>query len=80
MPQPEVHLQLRRISRRFPRDTTIDINKERAEKLYNVVETLRPNIIMNNRLGGGYQGDVTPKRLNNTSRRRVIQFAVETFA
>ena len=29
------------------------MNKERAEKLYKVVKELQPNIIMNNRLGGG---------------------------
>ena len=44
-------------------DTPDNMNQERAEKLYNVVETLRPNIIMNNRLGGGYPGDTeTPEQ------------------
>jgi alpha-L-fucosidase len=44
-------------------DTPTGMTKERADKLYNVVETLRPNIIMNNRLGGGYQGDTeTPEQ------------------
>ncbi len=44
-------------------DTPDNMNKERATKLYNVVESLRPNIIMNNRLGGGYPGDTeTPEQ------------------
>jgi alpha-L-fucosidase len=39
------------------------MNKNRADKLYKAVEALRPNIIMNNRLGGGYQGDTqTPEQ------------------
>lgn len=40
-------------------DTPINMTKERAEKLYNLVETLQPGIIMNDRLGGGYKGDLT---------------------
>jgi len=41
----------------------IDMNKERAAKLYKVVQELKPNIIMNNRLGGGYKGDTeTPEQ------------------
>jgi len=44
-------------------DTAIDMNKERAAKLYKVVQELKPNIIMNNRLGGGYKGDTeTPEQ------------------
>jgi len=44
-------------------DTPCDMNKERADKLYKVAHELRPNIIMNNRLGGGYQGDTeTPEQ------------------
>jgi alpha-L-fucosidase len=44
-------------------DTSIGMNRERADKLYKVVKELRPDIIMNNRLGGGYQGDTeTPEQ------------------
>ena len=44
-------------------DTPHDMNSERAKKLYDVVETLRPDIIMNNRLGGGFKGDTgTPEQ------------------
>ena len=44
-------------------DTQINMNSNRAQKLYNVVEKLRPNIIMNNRLGGGFRGDTeTPEQ------------------
>ena len=44
-------------------DTPTDMNKERATKLYNAVEELRPGIIMNNRLGGGFKGDTeTPEQ------------------
>ena len=44
-------------------DTPIDMNPERAGKIYDTVEKLRPDIIMNNRLGGGYKGDyVTPEQ------------------
>ena len=44
-------------------DTPIDMNADRAQKLYDVVEKLRPNIIMNNRLGGGFKGDTeTPEQ------------------
>ena len=39
------------------------MNRERAQKLYDTAEKLRPNIIMNNRLGGGYKGDTeTPEQ------------------
>jgi len=44
-------------------DTPTGMNTNRAQKLYDVVEKLRPNIIMNNRLGGGFQGDTqTPEQ------------------
>jgi len=44
-------------------DTPIDMNYERAEKLYRVVEELRPDIIQNNRLGDGFKGDTeTPEQ------------------
>ena len=44
-------------------DTPTGMNQERAGKLYNVVQALRPGIIMNNRLGGGYPGDTeTPEQ------------------
>lgn len=44
-------------------DTPTDMNPERARKLYDVVEALRPDIIMNNRLGGGFKGDTeTPEQ------------------
>ena len=43
-------------------DTSCDINKERAEKLNEVLK-LKPGIITNNRLGGGFQGDTeTPEQ------------------
>lgn len=44
-------------------DTPADMNPERAKRLYDVVEAIRPGIIMNNRLGGGYKGDTeTPEQ------------------
>jgi alpha-L-fucosidase len=44
-------------------DTPTDMNPERAQKLYDVAEKLRPGIIMNNRLGGGFKGDTeTPEQ------------------
>ena len=44
-------------------DTPHDLTRERAERIYKVVHELRPNIIMNNRLGGGYKGDTeTPEQ------------------
>jgi len=44
-------------------DTPIDMNKDRATKLYDTVEELQPQIIQNNRLGGGYAGDTeTPEQ------------------
>jgi len=44
-------------------DTPRDMNYERAKKLYDAVKALRPNIILNNRLGGGFKGDTeTPEQ------------------
>ncbi len=44
-------------------DTPMDMNPERARKIYDTVEKLRPDIIMNNRLGGGFKGDTeTPEQ------------------
>jgi alpha-L-fucosidase len=44
-------------------DTPRDMNSERAEKLYRTVQELRPDIIQNNRLGGGFKGDTeTPEQ------------------
>ncbi len=38
------------------------INKPRADRIWKLVLELQPNIIINNRLGGGYQGDIqTPE-------------------
>jgi alpha-L-fucosidase len=43
-------------------DTPTDMNKERAEKLLPLLK-LKPGIIHNNRLGGGYKGDTeTPEQ------------------
>lgn len=43
-------------------DTPEGMNPERAEKFLRVVRELRPDIIMNNRLGGGFKGDTeTPE-------------------
>ncbi len=43
-------------------DTPVDMNKERADKLAEVLK-LKPGIIFNNRLGGGYKGDTeTPEQ------------------
>ena len=39
------------------------MNRERAQKLYDTAEKLRPGLIMNNRLGGGFKGDTeTPEQ------------------
>lgn len=39
------------------------INKARADRIYKTVMELRPQIVMNNRLGGGYRGDTeTPEQ------------------
>jgi alpha-L-fucosidase len=44
-------------------DTPIDMTKDRAQKLYDAVESLQPQIIQNNRLGGGFRGDTeTPEQ------------------
>ena len=44
-------------------DTPRDMNADRAQKLYAAVHALRPNIILNNRLGGGFKGDTeTPEQ------------------
>lgn len=44
-------------------DTPTDINKERADKLHALAQALRPDLITNDRLGGGYSGDtVTPEQ------------------
>jgi alpha-L-fucosidase len=44
-------------------DTPVDMNPERARKLYDVAKALRPNIITNNRVGGGFLGDTeTPEQ------------------
>jgi alpha-L-fucosidase len=44
-------------------DSPVDMNAERAGKLHSVVEQLRPGLITNNRLGGGYRGDTeTPEQ------------------
>lgn len=44
-------------------DTPVGMNAERAQKLYDAVHALKPNIIMNNRLGGGFKGDTeTPEQ------------------
>jgi alpha-L-fucosidase len=43
-------------------DTPRDMNRERAEQIQKVVQEIRPGIIQNNRLGGGYRGDTeTPE-------------------
>jgi len=43
-------------------DTPVNMNKERADKLAEVLK-LKPGIIFNNRLGGGYKGDTeTPEQ------------------
>lgn len=44
-------------------DTGNEISHQQAEKLYQTVKELKPNIIMNDRLGGGFRGDtVTPEQ------------------
>jgi len=44
-------------------DTPRDMNTNRAQKLYDAVKALKPDIIMNNRLGGGFKGDTeTPEQ------------------
>ena len=44
-------------------DTPRDMNPDRAERLLKVVKELKPGIILNNRLGGGFKGDTeTPEQ------------------
>ena len=44
-------------------DTPVGMTRRMADKLYKVVKELRPDIVMNNRLGGGYKGDTeTPEQ------------------
>ena len=44
-------------------DTPTDMNKERADKLFKAAQALKPSLIQNNRLGGGYKGDTeTPEQ------------------
>jgi alpha-L-fucosidase len=44
-------------------DTPNDMNTNRAQKLNDEVKALKPNIIINNRLGGGFKGDTeTPEQ------------------
>ncbi len=44
-------------------DTPTGMNTNRAQKLYDAVHALRPNIILNNRLGGGFKSDTeTPEQ------------------
>ena len=44
-------------------DTPVGMTRPMADKLYTLVKELRPNIIMNGRLGGGYKGDTeTPEQ------------------
>jgi alpha-L-fucosidase len=44
-------------------DTPVKMDTNRAQKLYDAVHALKPNIILNNRLGGGYKGDTeTPEQ------------------
>ena len=44
-------------------DTPVGMTRSMADKLYKQVKELRPEIIMNNRLGGGFKGDTeTPEQ------------------
>jgi alpha-L-fucosidase len=44
-------------------DTPHDMTPDRAGRIYKTVQDLKPNVIMNNRLGGGYKGDTeTPEQ------------------
>jgi len=44
-------------------DTPTGMNANRAQKLYDAVHALKPNVIQNNRLGGGFKGDTeTPEQ------------------
>src|SRR5262249_11017699 len=54
--------QLRRVSRRALWDTACDMNHSPAAKLDALLK-LKPGIIVNNRLGGGFAGDTeTPEQ------------------
>ena len=64
---PQVREILTRYGKDIPAvlwwDTPRDMNPERAAKLYQVAQELRPDLIQNNRLGGGYKGDTeTPEQ------------------
>ena len=64
---PQVREILTRYGKDIPAvvwwDTPVDMNFERAEKLYKVAQELRPDLIQNNRLGGGFNGDTeTPEQ------------------
>ena len=44
-------------------DTPTGMNTNRAQKLYDAVHEMKPDVIQNNRLGGGYKGDTeTPEQ------------------
>ncbi len=44
-------------------DTPTGMNTNRAKKLYDAVHKLKPDVIQNNRLGGGFKGDTeTPEQ------------------
>ena len=44
-------------------DTPTGMNTNRAQKLYDAVHALKPDLILNNRLGGGFKGDTeTPEQ------------------
>ena len=44
-------------------DTPTGMNTNRAKKLYDAVHEMKPDVIQNNRLGGGYKGDTeTPEQ------------------
>ncbi len=44
-------------------DTPTGMNQERAKRLYDTAKGLRPELITNNRLGGGFRGDIeTPEQ------------------
>ena len=44
-------------------DTPHNMNSARAQKIYDVVQKLRPDMVMNDRLGGGFGGDThTPEQ------------------
>jgi alpha-L-fucosidase len=44
-------------------DTPTDMNEARARKLYDAAQAIKPGLITNNRLGGGFKGDTeTPEQ------------------